>query len=188
MTPELARVPWWEAEPSRLRRDRDEVPAAFPDLLFFDSGQAGWRGRLPVWPFDRPEPVGLAALTGGLGLDLVLRYGAAYPVVSPAIEPLDPEPKPEELTQTQWHVLGDGNLCLFQTQADWDPASSVVDLLVRAAGWRIEYALLKAGVREDMTLAGIARDDSLDGLIADATAVTGHDGESPAPAQAAPPS
>ena len=90
------------------------------------------------------------------------------PVVSPYVVPLDPKPLAEELTQTRWHVLGNGALCLFQTQADWDPSSSVTDLLLKAAGWRIEYGLLKAGVRTDMTMAGIVYDDSLDHLIAEA--------------------
>lgn len=183
MTAEPARIAWWEAEPGRLRRDHEEVAVAFPDLLFIDSGQGGWRGRLPVWPFDRLKPDGLDELTRGLGLDIELRYGPAYPIVSPAIEPLDPKPRTEELTQTRWHVLGNGALCLFQTQADWDPASSVVDLLIRAAGWRIEYALLKTGVREDMTMAGIAGDDALDGVIALAAALVDEPDDSAPPSE-----
>lgn len=165
MTAEPARVPWWEAEPSRLTRDRDEVSSAFPDLAFVDEGQASWQGRLPVWPFDRAEPVGLDRLTGGQGLEFELAYGAAYPLVYPWIVPLDPEPLPLELTQTRWHVMGNGALCLFQTQQDWDPTSSVVDLLRQAAGWRIEYALLKTGAMQDMTMSGIVRDDSVDHLV-----------------------
>lgn len=168
MTAEPARVPWWEAEPSRLRRDREEVSASFPDLVFVEDGQAGWRGRLPLWPFDRPEPAGLDRLTGGQGLGFELLYGTAYPLVYPWIFPLDPEPLPLELTQTRWHVLGNGALCLFQTQQDWDPASTVVELLRKAAGWRIEYALLKTGALQDMTMAGIVRDVSVDHLVATA--------------------
>lgn len=160
-------VPWWQAEPARLARDRREVSAAFPSLIFCEDGQAGWSGRLPMWPFERPEPPRLDGLAPG-GVEIVLAYGAAYPIVSPLIFPRDPEPLPLELTQTRWHVLGNGALCLFQTQADWDPASSVVDLLRRAAGWRVEYALLKAGVRDDMSLSGIVNDDGLDHLVAEA--------------------
>lgn len=157
-------VAWWQAEPRRLRRDREEVALAFPELAFWEQGQAGWAGRLPVWPFDRPEPPGLHDLVPD-GVDILLAYGPAYPVVSPMIYPLDPEPLPLELTQARWHVLGNRALCLFQTQADWDPASSVVDLLRRAAGWRVEYALLKADALEKMSLTGIVNDDSLDPLI-----------------------
>lgn len=168
MTAVPARVPWWEAEPARLRRDREEVSASFPDLVFVEDGQAGWRGRLPLWPFERVKPAGLDRLTGGQGLSLELRYGAAYPLVYPWIFPLDPEPLPVELTQTRWHVLGNGALCLFQTQQDWDPASTVVELLRKAAGWRIEHALLKTGALQDMTTAGIVRDASVDHLVATA--------------------
>lgn len=182
MTIQTPRVPWWEAEPSRLRRDRAEVIAAFPEVTFIEEGQGGWRGRLPLWPFERPAPAGLEALTLSKGLTFELRYGAAYPVVYPWIFPLDPEPEPMELTQTRWHVLGNGALCLFQTQQDWDPASSVVDLLRRAAGWRIEYALLRSGALQSMTLAGIVRDSALDELIAAApplppTAVLTHEAD-----------
>jgi hypothetical protein len=170
MTLDVPRIAWWEAEPARLQRDQNEIGEAFPELAYVDEGQGRWDGRLPVWPFDRPRPDGLVDLTRGQGLDMELHYGAAYPIVSPSIFPLDPQPQPLELTQTRWHVLGNRALCLFQTQADWDPASSAVDLLIRAAGWRIEYALLKAGVMDDMTMTGIARDDSIDGLIAEAAA------------------
>lgn len=166
MTVEPARTPWWEAEPARLRRDRAEVADAFPELAFVADGQGGWRGRLPLWPFARPSPAGLDRLTEGRGLDLVLVYGPAYPIVYPSIFPLDPQPQPIELTQTRWHVLGHGALCLFQTQQDWDPASSVAELLRRAAGWRVEYALLTTGVIEDMTMVGIVNDSSLDHLVA----------------------
>jgi hypothetical protein len=110
----------------------------------------------------------LSDLLQGRGLTVQLSYGAAYPIVSPYVLPMDPQPLFEELTQTRWHVLGNGALCLFQTQADWDPRSSVIDLLLKSAGWRIEYGLLKAGVRSDMTMAGIVRDDSLDGLLVEA--------------------
>lgn len=157
-------VPWWQAEPRRLARDQREVADVFPSLAFFPDGQAGWAGRLPVWPFARPAPQRLAELVPE-GVEVVLAYGAAYPIVSPWIFPRDPEPLPLELTQGRWHVLGNGALCLFQTQADWDPISSVVDLLRKAAGWRVEYALLKAGVREDMSLSGIVNDDGLDDLV-----------------------
>ena len=166
MTGSASAIPWWEAEPTRFARDQREVEATFPDLTLSLEGQGHWLGHLPMWPFARSEPAGVSGLLGGRGLLIQLAYSAAYPIVSPNLIPLDPEPLPEELTQTRWHVLGNKALCLFQTQADWDPATSVIDLLLKAAGWRIEYALLKAGVRTDMTMAGIVYDNSLDGLIA----------------------
>lgn len=170
MTGSPSRIPWWEAEPSRLAKDRTEIGAAFPDLVLdMSQGQGLWQGRLPMWPFERPEPDGLSDLLGGQGLLLTLQYVPAYPVVYPYLFPLEPEPLPFEWTQARWHVLGNSALCLFQTQADWDPTSSAVDLLLRAGAWRVEYALLKAGVLQDMTLVGIVNDDSLDGLIAEAS-------------------
>jgi hypothetical protein len=41
-----------------------------------------------------------------------------------------------------------------------------VDLLLKAAGWRVEYSLMEAGVIEAMTLRGIVDDDQLDHLVA----------------------
>lgn len=168
MTDSATAIPWWQAEPTRFARDQREIETTFPDLTLALDGQGHWLGHLPMWPFERPAPAGISDLLGGQGLLVQLSYSAAYPIVSPYLIPLDPEPLAEELTQTRWHVLGNKALCLFQTQADWDPATSVVDLLLKAAGWRIEYALLKARVRTDMTMAGIVHDDSLDGLIAGA--------------------
>lgn len=165
MTEPFEPVPWWRAEPSRLGRDRREIGEAFPDLALDLDGEGRWQGTLPLWPFDRPVPADLDVLTGGRGLVMRLDYLPAYPVVSPWITPVDPEPLVGEWTQTPYHVLGNGALCLFQTQADWDPCSSVVELLMKAAGWRIEYALLKAGACDEMTKAGIVHDDSLDVLI-----------------------
>jgi hypothetical protein len=184
MTGSATAIPWWEAEPTRFARDQREVEATFPDLTLSLEGQGHWLGHLPMWPFARPEPTGVSDLLGGQGLLIQLAYSAAYPIVSPNLIPLDPEPLPEELTQTRWHVLGNKALCLFQTQADWEPATSVIDLLLKAAGWRIEYALLKAGVRTDMTMAGIVYDNSLDGLIADAAqTLTNPDHEATAQAE-----
>ncbi len=95
-----------------------------------------------------------------------LLYSAAHPVIPPVIYPLDPLPTLHERTQSRWHVAPDGSLCLLQTLGQWRPTASITELLEKAAGWRIEYALLKAGVRDEMTTNGIALDDSLDDDIA----------------------
>jgi len=170
-------VAWWQAEPRRLDRDRAEVARAFPDLVFTDpgqerrtgrktrAGQGGWSGVLPRWPFERPEPAGLTALTGQNGLELRVDYVPAYPMVMPRLWPLDPEPDFMERTQSTWHVLPIGALCLLQSDAAWDPDTSLVDLLLKAAGWRIEYALMRAGAIEAMTTNGIVTDDRLDHLL-----------------------
>jgi len=118
-----------------------------------------------MWPLDRPEPAGLDRLLAGRGLRLVVAYRQAYPMVPPRICPLDPYPEVLERTQHRWHVNGDGSLCLFQTETAWDPRESICDLLVKAAAWRVEYALVKIGAVEAMTLHGIVSDTSLDELI-----------------------
>jgi hypothetical protein len=96
---------------------------------------------------------------------VLVRCGQAYPAVPPHIYPLDPEPELVERTQQRWHVNGDGTLCLFQSEAVWNPRATLGDVLLKAAGWRIEYALMKGGFIEAMTISGIVNDPSLDELI-----------------------
>jgi hypothetical protein len=159
---------WWECEPRRLARDQREMSAAFPMLTWLPEGAGGWAGRLPLWPFARPEPAGLDVLTSGNGLLVQLRYGHAYPAAVPSVIPLDPEPDLDTRTQQRWHVLGDGSLCLIRDPAQWTGRESVVELLLKAAGWRVEYALLTAGVLPEMSLNGIVTDTRHDHLIAQA--------------------
>ncbi len=163
---------WSDAEPARLARDLAEVGAFAPELQFRPPGETTehgcWVGRLPKWPFDRVEPLGLDALLGPSGLSIELLYTAAYPMVPPAIYPLDPEPTFIERTQSAWHVAPSGSLCLLQSDGAWQPETSVVELLAKACGWRIEYALMKAGWIDRMTVSGIVSDDSLDALIGQA--------------------
>jgi hypothetical protein len=161
---------WWRCEPRRLARDRAEIAELFPDLEWRDVGAGLWVGRLPRWPFSRPEPAGLADLVGDLGLDVAVEYGHAYPMVAPSIHPMDIEVGFLERTDQRWHVMGDSSLCLLQSHAEWDPRGSIVDLLLKAAGWRVEYALMKTGVIEAMTINGIVVDDQIDHLIATALA------------------
>lgn len=163
--PESAAIPWWEAEPSRFARDQREIATSFPELAWHDVGAGVWSGRLSMWPLERPEPVGLTFLLGGHGMQVEIAYRQAYPMVPPRIFPVDPRPEPVECTQHRWHVNGDGSLCQFQTDTAWDPRDSVCDLIVKAAAWRIEYALMKAGALDQMTLCGIVSDSSLDDLI-----------------------
>lgn len=137
-----------------------------PDQTTFDHG--GWHGTLPLWPFDRHAPDGLDALTDGTGLEFTLTYPAAYPMVPPTIWPLAPEPEMVERTQATWHVLPSGGLCLLQSDGAWQPEASLVDLLLKAAGWRVEYALMKAHVIEAMAVSGIVSDSSFDRLVTQA--------------------
>lgn len=164
---------WSEADPARLARDREEMAQFAPGVEFIeprsdlDSAHphGGWRGELPRWPFDRPEPAGLDALLGSEGLVFTMVYAPAHPMLPPAIYPERPEPLWEEETQTVWHVAPGGALCLLQSDGAWKPEASITELLLKAAGWRIEYALMKAGVIDTMTVNGIVSDASLDGLI-----------------------
>ncbi|GAA3780182.1 hypothetical protein GCM10022225_80550 [Plantactinospora mayteni] len=166
-------VTWWQCEPRRLARDQAEVGERFPGLQWVGQGAGGWIGRLPRWPFDRPEPAGLRTLVGEEGLEVALVYGHAYPMVAPLIYPQDPEPGIAERTDHKWHVNGDGSLCLLQDDATWNGRGSVTDLLLKAAGWRLEYALMRAGVIEAMTLRGIVDDEQSDHLVAVAAESTG---------------
>lgn len=159
---------WWESEPRRYERDRQEVAEHFPELRWFEEGAGGWRGRLPVWPFTRPCPPGLDVLTSGRGLEVDLRYLESYPMVPPLIYPVDPEPEMVLRTQHRWHLSGDGSLCQLISAGQWTGRESVVDLLLKAAAWRIEYALLRAGVMETMSENGIVDDPVHDDLIAKA--------------------
>ncbi|MGW6278436.1 ubiquitin-conjugating enzyme E2 variant [Kribbella sp. NPDC055071] len=172
-TDAVASILWMDDEPKRLERDRREVEEFAPDLGFVEPRSqgflhGGWRGRLPLWPFERPEPEGLGSLLA-TGLEVEVVFSAAHPMVPPAIYPVMPEPAIEERTQAMWHVAPDGSLCLLQSQGQWQPEASITELLLKAAGWHVEYALMKAEVIDKMTVCGIVGDDCLDGLVASAT-------------------
>jgi hypothetical protein len=136
------------------------------------DGAGAWKGRLPRWPFARPEPPGLANLIGELGMKIAVMYGHAYPMVPPAIVPLDPEPALHTRTEQRWHVMGDGSLCLFQDDVTWTGRESVVDVLLKAAGWRVEFELMRRGAIEAMTINGIVDDPQLDHQLAELAAST----------------
>lgn len=161
----LPQQTWWDRDPDRLTRDRTEITERFPSLVWNPEGAGGWDGVLPSWPFDRPKPPLLDALIDGVGLRVAVRYPQGYPMVPPAIWPLNPEPSVAEWTVHAWHVNGDGSLCMLESVSLWDPRESPTPLLLKAAGWRIEYALRKADVLSEMTRNGIVSDDRLDELI-----------------------
>ncbi|MES3664230.1 hypothetical protein Q9Q74_08355 [Mycobacterium intracellulare] len=173
---DLKPILWMDAEPARLSRDRGEIAAFAPHLQYVgpDSScgdlfpHGGWMGELPRWPFDRDEPPALVDLIGEHGVQVQMCYSAAYPMVPPTIFSLDPEPSWWEQTQAAWHVAPGGSLCLLQSVGAWRPEASVTELLAKAAGWRVEYALMQAGVITQMSLIGIVSDPALDGMIAEA--------------------
>jgi hypothetical protein len=174
MTGSRAPIFWPDAEPQILERDLAAIPTVAPDLAYQPPEMVGgqvvhhgrWVGRLPVWPFDRPMPERLRELVPE-GASVVMWYSAAHPVLPPRITVIDPQPELDERTQHRWHVAPGGSLCLLQTEGDWTPETSPVELLLKAAGWRIEYALMKAGVVESMTTNGIVSDPTRDHLIAE---------------------
>lgn len=166
---------WPDAEPAILERDLAEISVFAPALVYEPpqilDGQVvhhgKWSGRLPVWPFERHQPEGLGELVP-TGASVVMFCSPAHPVLPPRIASVDPEPEIEERTQHKWHVAPGGSLCLLQSDGDWTPGTSPVELLMKAAGWRIEYALMKAGVVESMSTSGIVSDPARDQLIAEA--------------------
>jgi hypothetical protein len=165
---------WSDWDPARLERDRAEIESFAPNLEFFEPRSAGfpyggYRGRLPLWPFDRPIPEGLTELLAE-AIEVVLLFSSAHPMIPPVIIPIDPEPQMEEESLTRWHVLPGGALCLLQSEGLWIPEASVVDLLLKACGWHVEYALVRHGALEEMTVAGVVSDGSQDHLVAHALA------------------
>jgi hypothetical protein len=56
-------------------------------------------------------------------------------------------------------------LCLLQTAAAWTGAELAAELVVKAAGWFLEFLLMQASVIQAMTTGGIANGDELDHLL-----------------------
>jgi hypothetical protein len=101
----------------------------------------------------------------GRRLRVQLAYGHAFPMIPPAVWPLDPEPSIGQRTQHAWHVNGDGSLCLLETMAAWTGRDPAAELIIKAAGWFIEYLLMSAGLITRMTSSGLSSDVSIDEVI-----------------------
>lgn len=171
MTDPNAPVLWMDQDPARLERDAREVTDFAPGMNFLppsDEPQThgGWHGPIPAWPFARAMPDGVNALIGE-PFEVAVAYPSAYPMTPPLVFPLNVTPEPIEHSQTVWHVSPSGMLCLLQSTGAWLPEASITELLLKAAGWRIEYALMKAGAVEQMSTNGIVSDDSLDRKISE---------------------
>jgi hypothetical protein len=167
-------ISWTEAEPGLVERERAAMAIAAPDMhwhseLLGPAGriQVGWEGHAPAWGGDRTRPLGVEELLNGRRLRLQVLYPEAFPAVPPQLLPLDPEVPIERRTLTQWHVNGDGTLCLFQSAIDWDLHETAAMLVRKAANWFIEYQLADAGRIEHMTVWGLAHDRSLDEILAE---------------------
>jgi len=174
MSGEPGEVPllWSDEDPQRLERDRQEIGAFAPLMQISEPGadvqflHGRWVGEIPRWPFDRDEPAGLDRLLRGDQFKVVMVYPSAYPMTPPRLYPANVKPELEEHSQGIWHVSPDGSLCLLQSTGGWRPEASATEMLMKAAGWRIEYALMKAGTIDEMTINGIVSDPVHDALIA----------------------
>lgn len=164
-------VHWDEAEPGRLAADLAGLAEVAPGLVY-DAHARTWRGRLPRWPFARPEPAGLALLVPQ-GLLAEVRPSPAHPLEQPAVYPLDTDVAAWHRLDQRWHVAGDGRLCLSQGPLAWEPEDPLADVVLKAAGWRCELALLRARVVAAMSIDGIVDDPSRDRLFLDAALTDG---------------
>lgn len=159
-----------EAEPLRLEQELEAMARLAPGLQWIDVSPdlpaGGWEGETPTWPFerDRPDP-GLDLLVP-TPLTVRVQLKQSFPASPPKLWPLlDPPPDPVRRTQTDWHINGDGSLCLLQTADMWTGRDPAADLVVKAAGWFIEYRLMEEGAIGAMRINGIYSDPSLDHLI-----------------------
>jgi hypothetical protein len=168
---ELGPVRWFEAEPERLLAELTAMTAVAPELTWKEDDQGGgWEGLAPVWPFDRIRPFGLDGFLDGRRFRLRVACSPAHPMVAPRVQPLDPEPSLAYRTAHVWHVTGDGSLCLLQSAAAWTGSELAAELVVKAAGWFLEYLLMDRGVVTTMSLGGIATTSQFDYLLAPVSA------------------
>jgi hypothetical protein len=160
-------ISWFEAEPHVLEREREAMAAIAPRMHWIDgTGAGGWEGHAPSWPILRPRPAGLDNLLGGQRLDLRVEYLQAHPMVAPVLTPLDPVPARDRRLRHEWHLNGDGTLCLLEGAVYWSGTDSAAELVIKASGWFIEYLLKERGLIEQMSSTGLYDDQSRDGLLA----------------------
>jgi len=165
MTHGAESLTWWQEDPRRLEREVASMSQVAPELAW--SAEAGaWAGRLPVWPFERPEPAGLEELVIE-PLQVLVVPSAAHPMIAPAFVPQDVDVPAGAIGFTEWHVAPDQSLCLLQSAAAWRPEGTIADLVPKASGWYIEYLLLRRGSVKAMTINGIVTDPSIDDVIRD---------------------
>lgn len=155
---------WWVDDPARFEREVREVTSIAPALTWVSEGAGRFEGEIPVWPFVREPPEGLSTLVTAAGRVRV-EYRQAFPAVPPTIVSEHPKPAIRLRSFTDYHVLPNGGLCLLRDADQWTLQSSTTELLLKASGWVIEYALLRAGATERMTVNGIVEDAQLDELI-----------------------
>jgi hypothetical protein len=133
---ELERIDWRQAEPVLFAREHEQMTARGPDIRWIEELPAGgWEGLAPAWPIDQRAPEGLQRLLDGRRLLLRVTYTQGFPMSPPLLMPLDPEPDVALRTRHDWHLNGDGSLCLLFTAADWPGNGTAADLVEKASGW-----------------------------------------------------
>ena len=158
-------ISWAQAEPRRFAAELANMATAAPAMQW-NEGRGCWEGTLPAWPFSRPAPEGLYGFLDGRRFEVRVEYSPAFPMVAPRFVPVDPEPDLFVRSQHDWHVNGDGSLCLLQSASDWDGTGCAAQLVAKAAAWFLEYLLMERGLIDKMTEVGIVNDDSRDRLFA----------------------
>jgi hypothetical protein len=151
----VERIDWRAAEPALLVREREEMARRAPEMELLDEPGAGvWRGLAPHWPIDLEPPEGLDRLLAGGRLQLEVAYTQGFPMAPPVVFPLDPEPAVKLRARHDWHLNGDGSLCLLWSAADWPGTGTAADLVEKASGWFAEYLALLAGLIDAMSQSG----------------------------------
>jgi hypothetical protein len=161
-------VSWMAAQPRVLERERQSMSVVATELRWVELGTVGgWEGPVPAWSFERPAPrPGLDNLLELRRLEVRVVYFQAHPAVAPAVYPLDPVPPREHRLSHDWHLNGDGSLCLLGTAAQWRLADTAAELVIKASGWFIEYRLKQLGLIDAMSSHGLYVDASRDEIIA----------------------
>lgn len=168
MFDELTPVSWIEVDPDLFEEEQCQMAEVAPGMTWAPEALA-WIGELPEWPFDRERPEQLSAFLAGRRAVASIRYSEAHPAAPPRVFVLSPEIDPRVRTRHDWHVNGDGTLCLFQNASDWLLTAGAADLLIKAASWFLEYCLMEDGRIDCMSADGIVSDPSSDQLFTDRT-------------------
>lgn len=168
-------ISWTQAHPELVEHEQAAMANVAPDMVWRDDLPSpreghrlcGWVGQVPQWTADRDAPPGLDKLLGAARLQLCVAYPEAFPAIAPILWPLVPEVPLQNRSRHDWHVNGNGSLCLLRHGRDWHVDDTAADLVAKAAGWFVEYRLMEEGRIDAMSEFGIYSDASRDELIAE---------------------
>lgn len=166
---EYTPVSWLEVDPDLFEQEQRQMAEVAPGMTWNPEARA-WVGELPEWPFEREPPGRLPAYLAGRRAIACICYSEAHPAAPPRVLVLEPEVDPRVRTLHDWHVNGDGALCLFQNASDWLLTAGAADLAIKAASWFLEFCLMEDGRVDCMTADGIVSDPSRDHLFTFRTA------------------